>query len=315
MVSGGFIYNNNSDLSPLLAQLAPIQAKSLVINVKDADGLLAAPFATPRKYGLLMLMRPNIILNLHEWTAGLKTQSYDVIIYLIVFKDRAFASLYPEEAIKNTDGTIFDDGHGVFIDPASTRYHTYLFDLLNEIADDPNVTEIMLDYVRYPEYWKLKYPHPLPEDKRQSTLLSFVEQAAAIVHAHGKKISLSVFPPKKHIPTPFGQDYLELARRVDIMSPMIYPDLDWGVANEDDWKRYFEARYQRAQELSDKAGSSLRPWIQGFQASWQATDAGKKQVYLGPLPYRRMLWQVRFLTERDTPFLVFNSRSEYDFDK
>lgn len=310
----GHLVHKNPDLTPLLEQIRPINGKSLVVNIKDADGSLTIPLKTPVTYGLAAYSDEAI--DFHKWTSMMKRRGYETIIYLVAFKDKAFAKVYPEEAVKRTDGTIFYDGHGTFIDPASASYQNYLLRLLDEIGDIPNIDEIMLDYIRYPDpqYGHLTYPHPLSQHDQATLIVSFAARAARVVRSHGKRISLAVFPPTSDELSPFGQDFLKLAEVVDIISPMIYPHLNWKVHNVDEWKKMFENCHQTATTLTDKAGSKLRPWIAGFWASWQNASFGKKQVYRGQMPRDLMAWQLDFLTQRKIPFLVFNSRAEYNFD-
>lgn len=322
---GGWYFFKYPHLERIREALPRIDGKSIVIDIKNADGRVMAPLSISDAQFALGGRAP--IGDFWERLEGLKRSGYAVIVYLVVFKDRLFANRFPEEAVRNSKGLPFDDNHGVSIDPASARYQQYMLELISSLSSQPFIDEVMLDYVRYPEYEGLRYPHTKSSEPRTRVIVDFVRRVADVVHAKGKRLSVTVFPPQPQsvsVGYLLGQDYARLAEVADVMSPMIYPQYsaihapgkypDYSKRQRDDnWEAYFQEVCSVTQRFTRPG--RLRPWIQGFYVAQEANKRGRiLRRYSSPLPWPRMKWQIDFLKGKGIPFLVYNSRSEYVFE-
>jgi hypothetical protein len=285
-------------------------AKMLVIQIKDSDGVHAFASDTARRYQLqsAALSKENFVSMVKE----MKARGFSIIFYVQVFKDKEFARRFPAEAVRRGQGEVFTDRFGVFIDPKSKRYKEFFSELLVELSQFPPDAvpeEIMLDYIRFPEYTGLEYPisGQMPLEEKQAAVAHFVAHVRANL-ATNIRLSGALFPPpySKSI----GQDYALLCNEFDILSPMIYPSNDHRVQTGTGavWAKYFEKMVAEVdQVVQSGCKAEMRPFLQGF--AYQEGPNGSVAYDL--LPDDLMQWQLAFAAKKQWKVLIYNSRSEY----
>jgi len=188
IASPEFIRFRDPDLAKTSSRLQRISGKTLVLNVKDADGVPSFDFKALEDYGLKVPSRAP--RSFQDFIAKYGSTNYEFVLYFVVFKDRLFAERYPAEAVKNEDGSLFDDGYGKFIDPASEKYRSYFLGLIEEAAQVQGASEIMLDYIRLPEYPKKRYPYVRSVSQAQAAVEQIVKEASSITKNYRKRLSL-----------------------------------------------------------------------------------------------------------------------------
>lgn len=285
--------------------LTPEAAKTLVMQLKDSDGLVAFKSTTAEKWRV-PLHQPTIDVGLiSKW----KAKGFRTVAYFQVFKDKAFVEAHPSEGITGQDGRIFRDAYGAFVDPGSSQYHDYFFSLIEEVlAQHPD--EVMLDYIRFPEYSGLLFPvSKISEDdlpNKEKTVTAFVRQLREFIRSKspGVKLSCAIFPPNNSI----GQNYRDLAGSVDIISPMIYPNIFSGPIAGKEWEHAFDGLLDSIQTETAHSQIIIRPFVQGFQFYRDADNGSRRVKSLEP---DLMRWQIARMQGLGWGCLVFSSSSSY----
>lgn len=99
---------------------------------------------------------------------------------------RTLRNKYPRLVVKNGD-----EG---YIDPASPMAATYIADICEEITDKYDVDGIHLDYIRYPETWKIN----IPKDLARANITAIVRQVSAKVKGRKPWVKMSCSPIGKY---------------------------------------------------------------------------------------------------------------------
>ncbi|MBA2541797.1 MAG: hypothetical protein H0V17_19290 [Deltaproteobacteria bacterium] len=270
---------------------------TVVLQFKDSDGALKYDSAVPARHGLSFDAKLDLdaVINVY------RSRGFRVIGYLQVFKDAAFANAHPSEAVRDATGVAtFRDGYGAFIDPASTLYASYFLDLVKELSSHP-IDELMLDYIRYPEYEEVRFPHSANDlTTRAQTIASFVGQVRGALDPK-IRLSTAVFAQSKGV---VAQDCRLLCPIVDVISPMIYPSLP-GAPRGLAWTEIYDQFIERLANLPKSCIGKIRPFLQGYAETPVRGDDNQLPVEL----MRYQLVQAARSGLRNV--LVFNSRSRY----
>jgi hypothetical protein len=269
---------------------------AVVLQLKDSDGVLKYASTVPARHGVSFDTK----LELAALIAPYRARGFRVIGYLQVFKDAAFADAHPSEAVRDArGGATFRDAYGAFIDPASTVYADYFLDLVKELSTYP-IDELMLDYIRYPEYREVRFPFSTNDPvARAQAIASFVGRVRTVLDPR-IRLSTAVYSPEGSASV--SQDYARLCPIVDFISPMIYPSLP-SRHRHLSWTAILDAFVGHLETVPDSCAGKVRPLLQGYAPRPTPGD--------NQLPPDLMRYQLAVAARRGLRVLVFNSRSRY----
>jgi hypothetical protein len=205
-------------------------------------------------------------------------------VYLIarqcVFKDEALALKNGGVlALKDFSGNIwFQEKCGYWADPSLSAVRKYNIEITSK-AFDAGFDEVQFDYIRYPSGDK---PYKNWQNKLDNILkfLDMVKEAKP----PDKKISLTFYGYTvwNNVLAKEGQNFEEMAKRVDAVYPMLYPSHFHDEFMPDSTKesRTYALIFKsikKAQERLPEKGIDIIPYLQAF--TWRRSKLGRKYVF------------------------------------
>ena len=205
------------------------------------------------------------------------------IARIVAFKDPLFANAKPEHAIQLKDGGVYLDNNGEsWVNPFDEYVWDYVLSISKEAANR-GFDEIQYDYVRFPD--RSSHYNPITEfpgrndrdkDEGIEDFLAFAREELEDYNVH---ISADVFGivtrSWNDIPDDIGQTWRKVANQVEYICPMIYPShYGPGLYGYDVPDRHpYEISRLAVMEAIERNASQknpgiIRPWFQGFSASW-----------------------------------------------
>ncbi|MCL6614389.1 MAG: putative glycoside hydrolase [Firmicutes bacterium] len=247
------------------------EVNALVVDVKDDTGTISYESAVPlaRAIGAgRRKFRPEEIL------AALAAENIYPIARIVVFKDPYLAERRPDLAVKSrSTGGLWRDRKGLaWVDPHNREVWRYVVDIAKEAAAK-GFREIQFDYVRFTSDGNLAdcvYPHA-DGRKRYEVIRDFLLFARAELKPLGVVVSADVFglTCSAQDDLGIGQVIEEIAKAVDIISPMVYPSHyypgTYGLPDPD--AAPYETVVRSLRDALARLGGTevrLRPWLQDF---------------------------------------------------
>jgi hypothetical protein len=266
-----------------------VGGNAVVFDIKDSDGALsigapeipesaagiaAVPFAHPQAG----LRRHPPIGSLPKYTRFLHSQGMHAIARIAIFRDEQLVTHHPEVAVRSrrTGQPWRENGKLAWTDPSRAEVQDYNIALARYAAAS-GVDEVQFDYVRFPAEGdqadaQFAFQTGHPEWKRSDVIAHFLDRAYAEMQRQGVLFSLDVFGvmawqrPIDLAHT--GQDIVAMARRCDVLSPMIYPSHFFGmdgIAHPGDAPEHFISESMvKFGDITKGSGVVLRPWLQAF---------------------------------------------------
>ena len=153
---------------------------------------------------------------------------------MVAFKDPILAEKMPEWSLHNSDGSIFRDKSGLaWVNPYRKEVWEYLASV-GEAAIKAGFDEVQYDYVRFSTDSRMKqvdFGDSTKGRTKTEAISGFTLYASERIHAAGGRISADVYGvviDSEEDQQIVGQNYVEMSRSLDAISPMIYPAL-WTV--------------------------------------------------------------------------------------
>lgn len=275
----------------LLDLIDETELNAMVIDVKEDKGLITYKIEHPLLQEL-GTMQP-IIRNIDEVIQTLEEHDIYPIARIVVFKDTLLAEKRPDLAFKNPDGTVWANSKGEsFVNPYKEEVWEYNIEVAKE-AIKAGFKEIQFDYVRFPEGFEKRADtlvYETDERKRIEVVSDFVKHARKQLAPLGARISVDIFGYAASVPAAegIGQDFNEISKYVDVISPMVYPShysTGWYGSKVPDAAPYqtidgaMKDTHKKLEEIGDLK-PIIRPWIQDFTATWVPgyIRYGKKEV-------------------------------------
>ena len=189
-----------------------------------------------------------------------------------MFKDDLLAKRRPELAARSADGKIWQDRDQLsWSDPFSQQVRDYNLAVAEEAAS-MGFDEVQLDYIRFPSKSDLQFSHAANDESRVAAINSFLDQARERLAPYPTFISANIFGYIcwKHKDGKIGQRLVDLADRVDYLSPMLYPSgFPHGIPGYsnplDNSYQVIARSLQVGQQLSGLEPVRFRPWLQAFR--------------------------------------------------
>lgn len=306
-----------SRMETLLKLLDDTELNSMVIDVKDDNGYITYP--TEDAEILKLGEGKKFIKDIPALMERLKKHEVYPIARIVVFKDTVLARKHPELSFTHKDGSVWKNGRKEsFVNPYKKEVWDYNIAVAKE-AVKLGFKEIQFDYVRFPEGFEKKADSLnfyKTEESRVDAVAGFVDYAKKQLEPLGVRVSVDIFGYAASVPAAegIGQDFVKISKRVDVISPMVYPShysTGWFNVKDPDKDPYavIKGSMIDTHKKLDPIGSYkpiIRPWIQDFTASW----LGKGHY----IKYGKAELDAQIKALRDTnieEYLLWNAGNKY----
>ena len=251
------------------------EVNAVIMDVKGDRGLIpyfsSIPLAT--EVGAQEQIRVRDWPKFMKW---FKDRCVYTIARIVVFKDNPLATTHPEFAVidQRTGQPWRDLEDLAWTDPFSEEVWDYNIAIAIEAATRALTRFSLITFVFRPmvKYGKLSSRVPSVEKARRSAITRFLKRARSALSPFGVKIGVAVFGYTVWgaDDTGIGQNIEDLARYVDVLSPMIYPSSfhlgipGYPVAID----HLYELAHQSTQRAVNRlqgTGVVVRPWLQDFR--------------------------------------------------
>lgn len=310
---------NINKFEKILGIAVATEINSLVIDVKDDYGLMTYKSNIEIVSSVEADKKPrikdiNALIDLLE--------EYDIypIARIVTFKDKNFANHRPDHAIQLKTGGVWKDNNGVsWVNP----FDSYVWDYNIAIAKEAVLNgfkEIQFDYIRFPDNAKsyndiTEFPGR-NDRKKDEAVEDFLEYAKQELEPYKVNIAADVFGVITRTwddrPEDIGQTWRKMAKSIDYICPMIYPShygTGWYGYQVPDQEPYGVLSGALKEAIEKNASLEnppvIRPWIQGFTASWV-----KGYIRYTPKEIREQILAGKELGIND--YLVWNASNVYD---
>lgn len=270
-------------INELIDLVKETELNSMVIDIKNDNGEITYKM----EHDLVQEINAgtNYIKDIKGLIKELKEQDIYLIARIVAFKDPLLAENKPEYSLKNTDGSLFRDNAGLgWINPYDERVWDYLVEISLE-AIKIGFDEIQFDYIRFSTDSGMKSVDfgPQADEKSKIQIINEFTQYAYEKLSPYAYVSADVYGAiiDSEIDQEIvGQDYLEIAKYLDYICPMIYPshysDGSYGIVYPDlEPYNLILASLQASKEVLSQVEegthiADVRPWLQDFTAPWIA---------------------------------------------
>lgn len=249
---------------------------SFIIDVKNDTGYLTFPTENKKlvERGIVLAKPP--IENISEIMHTLYEHNIYPIARVVAFKDSVVAKRNPYLAVQSAKGGIYYTKAGdTWLNPYDKRNWEYLLEICKE-AKKVGFKEIQFDYIRFHE--SMDSDRVLLDDTKSKTeiITEFVEYMSKALHDEGIKISVDVFGAvvlSDIDANIVGQNFIDMSRYVDYISPMIYPSHyangTFGIEYPhlkpyNIVQRTMSTAQSKIEQIEGDKKAKLRPWLQDF---------------------------------------------------
>ena len=212
------------------------ELNALVIDVKNDEGRVVCEMNTPTVQKIGAVKR--YVRDMPALVEKCKEKNIYLIARIVAFKDPFLAEAKPEWSLHNADGSIFRDKSGqAWINPYEKRVWDYLLEVA-QAAVELGFDEVQFDYIRFSTDSGMKqvdFGPQAAEKSKTEVITEFTAYAAERLHEKGAAVSADVYGvviDSEVDQQIVGQDYAEMARHLDYLSPMVYPS-HYGPYNYD----------------------------------------------------------------------------------
>ncbi|MDO5549534.1 MAG: putative glycoside hydrolase [Lachnospiraceae bacterium] len=318
-----YIAGTEAKMDEIIRRIDETELNAVVIDVKDDNGRITFEMNAPAVQEIGACV--NYIPDMAELAAKLKEHHIYMIARIPAFRDPYLADAKPEWCCKLADGSVFRDRNQLaWVNPYKKEVWDYLIQIAKK-AGEAGFDEIQFDYIRFcteKGMNKVVFDEADTEGRsRQEIILEFTQYAYEQLSEEGLFVSADVFGAViggGADAAAVGQDYREMAGRLDYICPMIYPshygDGNFGIAHpdtqpydtilgaltaskEDLMALEEEAEEERSQatglqeqeagRAAGQAAAIVRPWLQDFTASYL-----KHYIHYGPEQVRQQIQAV-----------------------
>lgn len=258
------------------------EINTMVLDVKDDHGKIsyAMDNALAKEIGAVT----NTITDMKGLVKELKDRDIYLIARIVAFKDPLLAEQRLSMAIKNSDGSIYRDKNGDgWVNPYRKDVWDYLVDIASQAAE-VGFDEVQFDYIRFSTgngIAKADFGKAAASKSKIEIISEFTKYVYDKLHPLGIYVSADVYGAIISSPIDselVGQDYVEMAKYLDYICPMIYPshfaEGNYGIAYPDlepynIIKKVLNASKKKLDQIPvGEHCAIVRPWLQDFTASW-----------------------------------------------
>ncbi len=274
---------NNKFRKHLFDLIDNTEINAVVIDVKDYTGRISFPVNDPEliKIG----SADNRISDIKEFIGKLHEKGVYVIGRISSFQDSYLINTYPESAVKNKEGKIWQDYKGVkWLDPGSEQVWKYLVAIGKE-SYSVGFDELNFDYIRFPSDGNMQeIVYPWSHDKtRREVMTSFYSYLNEQFATSSIPLSIDLFglTTSAEGDLGIGQNLTDALAYFDYVAPMVYPShfgkgfIGFSKPAE---KPYEVIKYSMDQaimraNMASTSPNKIRPWLQAFDLGAVYTPA------------------------------------------
>lgn len=216
-----------SNMENLIRLVDETELNAIVMDVKNDEGRVTYDMQIPTVQEIGAGIR--YVQDMDALIEKCREKNIYLIARIVAFKDPFLASVKPEWCVHNKDGSVFQDKNGMaWLNPYEPQVWEYLLDIAEE-AIRMGFDEVQFDYIRFSTdrgMENVEFGQPGEEKGREEIIEDFVKFASERVHKAGGVISADVYGmviDSKTDQEIVGQNYVEMARYLDYISPMVYP--------------------------------------------------------------------------------------------
>lgn len=297
------------------------EINAMVIDVKDDNGRIT--FSMENTMAHEIGATTNTIHDIEDFMKLLEEKEIYPIARIVAFKDPYLAEQKQEWAVKNKDGTIYRDNNGeCWVNPYNKEVWDYLIEISVKAAE-AGFKEIQFDYIRFSTGKGMSEADfgPLAEEKtKEDIIIEFTKYAYEKLKPLGVFVAADVYGTiiSSSIDAGLvGQNYVEMAKYLDYICPMIYPshfaEGNYGVEYPDlepfqIIRKVLTASKKKLEQIPEGEHRAIvRPWLQDFTASW----IKHYQVYTGK-QVREQIGAV--YASGYSEWMLWNAASNYSVD-
>ncbi len=278
----GYRAGTDTYINDLIRIANETEINSMVIDIKNDNGEITYKMNLPDVIEIGATR--NYINNIHELIKTLKENNIYPIARIVTFRDNYLCEKNPNLAIKNTDGSIWRDKQGTsWLNPYNKDVWEYIINVSKEAAL-VGFKEIQFDYMLFSTDSKIKeadFSVVETQTSRKDIINEFIQYAYEQLSPLGVYISASVYGSiidNKLNTNLIGQDYVELSKNLDYISPILYPSryaegslgIEYPVLEP--YNIIYNSMNLSKEIISnidvDENKATVRPWLQDFTATW-----------------------------------------------
>ena len=284
-----FLYDRSLIASRLdLIEQSP-DLNAVVIDMKSDYGKLAWEPENPiaKEIGVSV---PDV-MTAQEFLEEAKKRGIYTIARFVTFKDNALAEGRPEWALakKSNPGVLWKDGENLaWVDPYREEVRQYEIDLAKELSA-LGFDEIQFDYFRFTgqtNHNQFTYSVESTPENRREAISSFSQELMAALKPYGVFTAIDVFGSiilngnEPYI----GQNLADMAKGLDYLSPMIYPQVWWPgtfPGCDEPVLCPYKVIYDSTVTVRDivPMPTRIRPWIQGYPNNFRTEGPARGYDY------------------------------------
>lgn len=259
----------------LVRQMKPAGLNTVVIDVKDMNGVIAYPTEVPlaRK---IAASEHGPIRDLPKLVNLLHAEGIHVIARQTVFYDRILATNEPRLALQSKSGAPWrQHSKQVWADPANPEVQDYNLAIAREVVS-LGVDEVQFDYIRFPaegDTASIVYSFDIAATPKHEIITTFLKRAKETLAPLGALVSLDCYGvvawDEERDVQITGQRLEDLGKYADAISPMLYPSHFYPPFNGHmypAWEPYYfvhQGVLKTARKIGE-GGAVVRPWLQAF---------------------------------------------------
>lgn len=271
-----------SRFEDLITLTQSTEVNAMVIDIKDDFGKISYMMDSPiaKEIGAVT----NNISDMKALIAALKEKNIYLIARIVAFKDPYLAKMRQDLAIKNKDGSLFlDNNKEGWVNPYNKEVWDYLVEVASQAAAI-GFDEIQFDYIRFSTGKSIQnadFGKEAITKTKEDIITEFTKYAYEQLKPLGVYVSADVYGTiiNSSIDAALvGQNYVEMAKYLDYICPMIYPshfgEGNYGIQYPD--TEPYNIIYKVLSVSKEKLDAIpegehraiVRPWLQDFTASW-----------------------------------------------
>jgi hypothetical protein len=269
-------------LDELVDLVERTEINTMVIDIKDDHGKITYRMdsALAQEIG----STTNMIKDIDRFVKDLKSRNIYLIARIVAFKDPYLAEQRKELAIKNKNGSIYLDNNGEgWVNPYNHKVWEYLVEVASGAAA-AGFDEIQFDYIRFSTgngIANADFGKDAKDKTKEEVIIEFTKYAYENLKPLGVYVSADVYGTiiSSSIDAGLvGQNYVEMAKYLDYICPMIYPshfgEGNYGIQYPDlepmnIIRKALTASKEKLGQLPEKEHvATVRPWLQDFTATW-----------------------------------------------
>lgn len=285
---GGTVVGDPVAWTEMLTLAEETVVNALVIDLKDESGRIFYDSQVPlaRQVGAV-----DPAYDIRSIVTQMAADDLYRIGRIVTFQDPIAAQANPDFAVGDTStGGPYNKNGQYFLDPTDASARAYALDLAVE-ACEAGFDEIQFDYVRYPDGFgdEAVFDEGSEETVRVAAITQFLTEANANLHPRGCAVAADIFGFITSVTHDggIGQQFEELVKVADVVSPMIYPShystgwFGFSVPNDNPGPVVSNALTDGLERADGPA--IVRPWLQDFyydasQVRAQIEEAERRSI-------------------------------------